>query len=202
MSVFLRLCLCLSLSIWLYICLSVYLSVCLSICLSICLSVCLSVCISVRLSTWLYICLSVCHGLFHPFFVRFFFLSRFLHLHLLPAATKLRQGNTFTRVCHSVYEGEGGTCLTTSWDTHPTHHILHTPLGRCTPQAGTPPGQVLPPGRYTTPRTGTHPGQVLPPPADGYSCGRYASYWNAFLFFLSFRRFTHPRSILHSISSR
>ena len=25
--------------------------------------------------------------------------------------------------------------------------------------------------------------QATPPPADGYCCGRYASYWNAFLFF-------------------
>ena len=30
--------------------------------------------------------------------------------------------------------------------------------------------------------TGRHP---PPPPADGYCCGRYASYWNAFLFTLS-----------------
>ena len=38
-----------------------------------------------------------------------------------------------------------------------------------TPWAGTLPGRYTPLGRYT------------PPPADGYCCGRYASYWNAFL---------------------
>ena len=60
------------------------------------------------------------------------------------------------------------------WDTPPgqtpptpgRHHPLplaDTPLGR--------PPQADPPGR--------HP----PPGADGYCSGRYASYWNAFLFF-------------------
>ena len=33
-----------------------------------------------------------------------------------------------------------------------------------------PPGQTPPPGRHH------------PPPADGHCCGRYASYWNAFLY--------------------
>ena len=33
---------------------------------------------------------------------------------------------------------------------------------------------IHPPGR--------HPPADTPPPADGYCCGRYASYWNAFLF--------------------
>ena len=33
----------------------------------------------------------------------------------------------------------------------------------------------------------TPPDQVPPPKADGYCCGRYASYWNAFLFRGGFR---------------
>ena len=52
-----------------------------------------------------------------------------------------------------------------------------------TPRTDTPPGQTppwadIPPGQ-------TPPGQTPPadPPADGYCCGRYASYWNAFLYF-------------------
>ena len=36
-------------------------------------------------------------------------------------------------------------------------------------------------------------GWVETPPADGYCCGRYASYWNAFLFILSTGRGVYPR---------
>ena len=45
------------------------------------------------------------------------------------------------------------------------------------PQGGGVPGQV-------PPRDQVHPlGPGTPlPPGDGYCCGRYASYWNAFLF--------------------
>ena len=49
-----------------------------------------------------------------------------------------------------------------------------TPWSRHPPRAGTPLEQA-PPG------AGTNPEQAFPP-ADGYCCGRYASYWNAFLF--------------------
>ena len=64
-----------------------------------------------------------------------------------------------------------------------------TPPGIHPPQADTPLGRTLPLGRHppgqTTPWADT-PGQTLPlgrhPPADGYCSGRYASYWNAFLF--------------------
>ena len=45
------------------------------------------------------------------------------------------------------------------------------------PGTGTPPQSRHPPGtRYTPPGPGT------PPPRYGHYCGRYASYWNAFLF--------------------
>ena len=57
-----------------------------------------------------------------------------------------------------------------------------------------PPGQTplwadtpsRPPSRADTlqadnPRQTTPPGKHPPPPADGYYCGRYASYWDAFL---------------------
>ena len=72
-------------------------------------------------------------------------------------------------------------------------------LGRYTPRAGTPPRQVHPPGRYNP-----TPHQVHPQPLGRYitsptpwagtpprsnacweiraTSGRYASYWNAFLF--------------------
>ena len=50
----------------------------------------------------------------------------------------------------------------------------------------TPPPQRRPP-RADTPQEQTPPPGADPPPTgsrDGYCCGRYASYWNAFLFLL------------------
>ena len=66
----------------------------------------------------------------------------------------------------------------------PLGRYIPHPLGRHTPQAGTPPGQVhYPPGQLHPPLTRYNPGpRYTPPPADDYCCGRYASYWNAFLF--------------------
>ena len=63
-----------------------------------------------------------------------------------------------------------------------------------------PPGPEIPPpkSRHTPPPTGAGtpspsrppaPGAGTPPPADGYCCGRYASYWNAFLFWKAMRAF-------------
>ena len=57
------------------------------------------------------------------------------------------------------------------------------------PRPGTPPDQVHTPWtRYTPPWTRYTPSdqvtpldQVHPPPRYGHCCGRYASYWNAFL---------------------
>ena len=79
----------------------------------------------------------------------------------------LRQGNAFTRVCHSVHRGVAGRYQSPS---------RQTPLlaGKHPPPEGTPLT-----GRH--PLAGRHPpGQT--PPSDGHCSGRYASYWNAFLF--------------------
>ena len=67
----------------------------------------------------------------------------------------------------------------------------YTPLGPGTPPWDKvhPTDQVHPPGPGTPPQTRyTRLDQVPPrtrytPPRYGYCCGRYASYWNAFLFF-------------------
>ena len=101
------------------------------------------------------------------------------------------EGYVFTNVCLST----GGVAgHVPPWDQ------VHPP-GPGTPLSGTrytpwdqvhPPNQVHPQTRYTPPGPGTPPGtrytprdQVPPdqvhPPGDGYCCGRYASYWNAFL---------------------
>ena len=63
------------------------------------------------------------------------------------------EGYVFTPVCLST---GGGVCLSACWDT--------TPPPKADPSGAEPPREA-----YT-------------PPADCYSCGRYASYWNAFLF--------------------
>ena len=50
------------------------------------------------------------------------------------------------------------------------------------PGADTPPGPGIPPGsRQPPPGADAPPDQAPPPREDGCRCGRYASYWNAFL---------------------
>ena len=60
-----------------------------------------------------------------------------------------------------------------------------------------PPGPGTPPGtRYTpSPRPGTPPGRYTPPPRYGQCCGRYASYWNAFLFSFYFCGYHELKSL-------
>ena len=97
--------------------------------------------------------------------------------HFLPAATKLGQGNIFTGVCLST--GGRGVCLSACWDIPP--RTRQTPPGADTPTGpGRPPRSRHPPG----------PGRNPPGEADfsiRSTRGRYASYWNAFLFFDYFR---------------
>ena len=65
----------------------------------------------------------------------------------------------------------------------------YTPQDQVPPRPGTHPrtrytprNQLHPPGSGTPPPDQVPPrDQVSPPPRDGYCCGRYASYWNAFL---------------------
>ena len=80
------------------------------------------------------------------------------------------EGYVFTPVCQSFCSQEGG-CL------------LHCMLGYNNApdqKADTPRPKSRPPrtkNQTSDPRT-----KSRYPPADGYCCGRYASYWNAFLF--------------------
>ena len=80
-----------------------------------------------------------------------------------------------------------------------------TPPGRYTPRTGTPPWvgtpprQIHPLGRYT-------PGQVHQPMAMHAgirsTSGRYASYWNAFLFLLKFDQWFVDRSTTIPVETR
>ena len=75
--------------------------------------------------------------------------------------------------------GGGGVCLSACWDTTP-------PRSR-PPRSRHPLEQTPPPPRADTPQS-RHPLGVDTPPQEqtrpryGHCCGRYASYWNAFLF--------------------
>ena len=82
--------------------------------------------------------------------------GRFSCSFLLPPTAKLREGNVFTPLCHSVHRLGGGGSVQG---------------GLC------PRGCVQ--GRSLS-RTGSLSGS--PPPPRMVTCKRYASYWNAFLF--------------------
>ena len=100
-------------------------------------------------------------------------------------------------VSHSVHRR---VCLSACWDT-PTlgrHHPLgrHLPLGRHPPRADTP----LPSACCDTHTPAKCMLGYTPLPSacwdrHGYCCGRYASYWNAFLFNKQFTQsFTSNKS--------
>ena len=105
------------------------------------------------------------------------------------------EGYVFTRVCLSTGGGSAwvGTPPgpgTPPWDqVHPVRPGK-PPRTRYTPRPGTPPYQVhTPPDQVHTPPDQVHtppgitgtPPRPGTPPRGGYCCGRYASYWNAFL---------------------
>ena len=88
--------------------------------------------------------------------------------------------------------GGRGVCLSAYWDTHPPLEQTppdqaHTPPGADTPPQTRPPGPDTPPPRSRHPRTRCTPRTRHTPPREPDSgirstSGRYASYWNAFLF--------------------
>ena len=82
------------------------------------------------------------------------------------------EGYVFTPVCLST--GGLPQCML---GYHPPG--AGTPLGLDPP--GIPPSRSRHPPGTRHPPPGTRPPRTRHPPADGYGCGRYASYWNAFL---------------------
>ena len=87
---------------------------------------------------------------------------------LLPAATKLGQGNVFTGVCDSVHRG--GSLA----GRRPPGRENPTPPGQGEPPwQGDPPGQGEPPSRETPPGQGEPPhGQGEPPSRETPPAGR------------------------------
>ena len=105
---------------------------------------------------------------------------------LLPPATKLGQGYVFTGICHSVNRGE--------YLTRQPPGTRYIPRDQVHPRPGTPPWDQVHPPDQVPPWDQVHPLGPGTPPGTRYtprhrSCweirstrGRYASYWNAFLF--------------------
>ena len=95
----------------------------------------------------------------------------------------------FSQACvkNSVHRGGEGVCVSACWDTPPGTRPPQPP-----DQADPPPDQTPPGTRHTPPRSGRPPGTRPPrtsqtPPREAdcsirSTSGRYASYWNAFLF--------------------
>ena len=93
----------------------------------------------------------------------------------------------------SVILFTGGVCLSACWDTTPPEQTppppeqTNTPGSRHpleqNPPGADPPGADTPPQEQTPPRADTPPEQTPPAYSSIRSTsGRYASYWNAFLF--------------------
>ena len=113
------------------------------------------------------------------------------------------QGNIFTPVCHSFCSqgGGGGVPQCMLGYHHPPDQAYHPPWTSHPPRPATPPPPQTrhphpldqphhhhpPRTRHTLPQT-RHPPRTSHPPREADSSirstsGRYASYWNAFLFF-------------------
>ena len=103
-------------------------------------------------------------------------------LFLLPAATKLGQGNVFTGVCDSVHrEGRVSASVHAGMPDPPPPGTGTSPWSRHHP-----PDQAPFRTRHPPPGADTPPDQAPPPEADPRirsMSRRYASYWNAFLCF-------------------
>ena len=96
-------------------------------------------------------------------------------MRFLPSATKLRQGDVFTSVCHSVHGM--GLC--------PEGSLTRGSLSRgVSVQGGLCPGGLCPGGGGGRWGVGVHGGLSGRPPPSTITCGWYVSYWNAFLWWI------------------
>ena len=105
---------------------------------------------------------------------------------VIPRKRSFGQDNIFTPVCHSVHGGGG--C-------YPNMHCRcypSMPCRGCTIPACIAGGIPL----YLAWGSALGGGLVETPPPDGYCCGQYASYWNAFLFRYNFTTsFKYPNIV-------
>ena len=104
-------------------------------------------------------------------------------------------------VSHSVHVGvprqvppQAGTPLRADTPSPGRYTSGLVPSGQVHPQAGTPPWQVHSPGRYP-------PGRYPPLPTTVHAgirstSGRYASYWNAFLYYYNPQKLSTSRKMM------
>ena len=115
----------------------------------------------------------------------------FKEFHFILATDNLAEG------CYSPQRSCEGyvftpVCLSTGGWSASVHAGIPSPPGARTPQSRHPPPKSRHSPRAGTSRPGTPPEQAPPqswhphPPADGYCCGWYTSYWNAFLLVSAF----------------
>ena len=114
---------------------------------------------------------------------------------IFTGAKKLGQGNVFTSICDSV--NRGSASMHAGIPPPGPHPLDHTPR-TTSPQDQNPPGEQTPSRNQTPPGTrtplGSRPPKDQTPPRETDSgirstSGRYASYWNAFLFKCKFKQF-------------
>ena len=123
------------------------------------------------------------------------------HLNYYRPQRSCGQRNVFTGVCLST--GGEGVCLSACWDTRPPQDQADTPPDQADPPGPgrphwtrqTPPGPGRPPrtrqtpwDQADTPQTRQTPRDQADPPWEAdcsirSTSGRYASYWNAFLYY-------------------
>ena len=106
------------------------------------------------------------------------------------------EGYVFTGVCLST---GGGGCLSACWDITPPRS-RHPPVADPPPppRSRHPPEQTLP-QEQTPPKADTPPEQTSPP-RYGHCCGRYASYWNAFLFYCGLSNLLYFLAVFNSFA--
>ena len=105
----------------------------------------------------------------------------------LPPTMKLGQGNIFRSVCQEFCPLGGGPSMHCRWYPSlpcrsPGRGGFGIPTCLAGLQAHTQEGGGF--QAHTRGRVSQHALRQTPSPVDGYCCGRYASYWNAFLFSL------------------
>ena len=119
-----------------------------------------------------------------------------LHHYLLPSATKLRRLCFYTCLSVILFTGGGNyRGSKASASVHAGIPILFTG-GSAQCRDRHPPEQAPPRDQAPAPRDRHPTGRI-----DGYCCGRYASYWNAFLFIYFFHFNLKKKTIEAQVST-
>ena len=132
------------------------------------------------------------HSIFKDFFCP-------IPFHIITTETRNFLTNGMFKVLHTSHKSKLPCFYFTVRKQSLRRLCFYTCLSPPPSRADTPP-----PGSGTPLGPGTNPEQAPPPPPgsrppgtrDGYCCGRYASYWNAFLFNYSFQFQNYAESLV------